>query len=96
MEENCKNISSIAQMQLSSGMSYVVQLNDGRFILIDGGENFDVDGERLYRYLVDKSQDENPVIACWLFTHGHKDHIFLAAEFMEVYKEKIKECDKDV
>ena len=80
---------TVAQMELSGGMSYVVQLENGKFILIDGGEHFEVDGERLYRYLCEKSQGEKPVIACWFFTHGHKDHLKLAAEFMYAYKNDV-------
>ena len=53
---------TVAQMELKQGMSYAIQLSDGRFIMIDGGEHFEVDGERLYRYLCEKSQDEKPVI----------------------------------
>ena len=80
---------TVAQIECKLGMLYAIQLNDGRFILIDGGKYFEEDSERLYRYLTEKSQTDRPVIACWLFTHGHSDHIQLASHFMEQYKEKI-------
>lgn len=86
--ENVKT--TVAQMEMKAGMSYVIQLDDGRFILIDGGEHFDVDGARVYRYLCEKAQGEKPVIAAWFFTHGHRDHVKLAARFMEEYKNDVE------
>lgn len=86
--ENVKT--SVAQLEVSAGMSYVIQLSDGRFIMIDGGEHFDADGERIFRYLREKAQGEKPVIAAWFFTHGHSDHIQLAARFMEEYENEVE------
>ena len=86
--ENVK--STVAQLEVSAGMAYAIQLSDGRFIMIDGGEHFDKDGERILRYLREKSQGEKPVIAAWFFTHGHSDHIYLAARFMEEYKNEVE------
>ena len=86
--ENVKT--TLAQIELKAGMAYVIQLDDGRFILIDGGEHFDADGARLYRYLCEKAQGEKPVIAAWFFTHGHRDHVKLAAYFMEEYKASVE------
>ena len=57
--------------------------------MIDGGKGFEADGRRLYRYLCEKTTHEKPVIACWFFTHGHGDHIKLAAEFMCAYKDDV-------
>ncbi len=86
--ENVKT--SVAQIELKAGMAYVIQLDDGRFIMVDGGEHFDVDGERVFRYLCEKAQGKKPVIAAWFFTHGHRDHIKLAARFMEEYKNDVE------
>lgn len=86
--ENVKT--SVAQLEVSAGMAYAIQLSDGRFIMIDGGEHFDVDGERILRYLREKAQGEKPVIAAWFFTHGHSDHIQLAARFMVEYKNEVE------
>ena len=77
--------STVAQIELKSGMAYVIQLDDGRFLLIDGGDKFGADGERLYKYLSEKAEGEKPVIAAWFFSHGHRDHIRLAYRFMEEY-----------
>lgn len=82
---------TVAQIKLmSGGMSYAIQLSDGKFILVDGGTSFDMDGARLYKYLFDRSGGEKPIIAAWLFTHGHIDHIALASKFMTEYKDCIR------
>lgn len=56
------------------GMSYVVRLSDGRFIVIDGGNNFEPDIDRLIHCLKTGSPHEKPIIACWIMTHEHGDH----------------------
>ncbi|MBO7762257.1 MAG: MBL fold metallo-hydrolase [Clostridia bacterium] len=83
--------STVAQIKLKSGgMSYAIRLSDGRFILIDGGTSFEADGAYLYEYLCSRTEGEKVVIAAWLFTHGHLDHVALAARFMTVYRESIR------
>ena len=89
------------------GMSYVIQLADGRFIIIDGG-NADsetmtlskVGGEwteneskmtedtaNLLKFLQEKSEGitEKPVIAAWIITHAHGDHMGLVNNFIKTY-----------
>ena len=82
---------SIAQMRFrGTGMAYAIRLSDGKFILVDGGMSFDKDGPYLYEYLRRRSGDEGIVIAAWLFTHGHVDHVALAARFMTEYRNSIR------
>ena len=79
-------IPTVTQMQLASGMSYVTQLPDGSFLIMDGGNYKSEDAQCLYEFLVDHSKEGNkPVIAAWMFTHPHHDHISLAAEFIREY-----------
>ncbi len=78
---------TVAQMQLviDGGMSYVIQLQDGRFIIIDGGEtifNYGQNRDTLWAYLTEKAMGEKPVIAVWFITHCHMDHIDLATAFL--------------
>ncbi|MBQ9801757.1 MAG: MBL fold metallo-hydrolase [Clostridia bacterium] len=58
-----------------NGMSYAIILPDGRYILFDGG--YTQDTERLYRFLADNNRhpDGKIVIAAWIFTHSHMDHL---------------------
>ena len=61
---------TLTQMELEDfGMSYVIRLSDGRFIIIDGGRNFESDRQKLLNHLKSNSPDERPVIAAWLLTH---------------------------
>ena len=95
------------------GMSYLLQLSDGRFIMIDGG-NADgtvtpavqnangswsvgekitaTDEKRLYdtmRAMLPAGQTK-PTIAVWFITHAHGDHILLATDFVNTYKNQIE------
>ncbi len=68
----------------SEGMSYLVRLSDGRFIVIDGGQaeaaNFESD--QLYALMTKQNKRETITIAAWIFTHPHGDHISAATEFL--------------
>ena len=65
------------------GNCYVMQLEDGSFIVQDGGHNNGGAENRLYNVLTDlhrRSTGSNPsksnpiVVAAWYLTHGHGDH----------------------
>ena len=81
----------ITQVHLEDfGMSYVIRLSDGRFIIFDGGCNFEPDRDRLFQCLKDGSpDDEKPVIAAWIMTHPHSDHYFCFFGFMEQYENEV-------
>lgn len=56
------------------GDSYVIQMKNGNFIMIDGGIELDT------RYLLDYletlvPEGQKPCIEAWFITHGHPDHI---------------------
>lgn len=76
--------SSIAQLGIAGlGMSYVIQLKDYSFIVIDGGTNADANVNILYQYLLDNTPvGEKPKIACWIFTHPDPDHIGAPAKLL--------------
>ena len=72
-EKNCRyfdyediSLKSVVPVQLTQltledfGMSYVIRLTDGRFIVIDGGREFEPDSERLYQCLKNGSSGQNP------------------------------------
>ena len=63
------------------GMSYVVILPDGRFLIFDGG--YEQDSERLYRFLCDNNRrpDKKIIIAGWVITHAHTDHYKCFVQF---------------
>lgn len=87
---------TIAQMRLTEGdqygsgggMSYVIQLADGKFIVVDGGINAEVNRTVLYEYLQSKATEAGmakPVIAMWIFSHVHDDHVGLAQKYFFSY-----------
>lgn len=80
----------ITQVHLEDfGMSYVVRLSDGRFILFDGGRQFEPDAESLYRCLKRGTNEEKPRIAAWIMTHPHSDHFHCFFAFMQAYAEDV-------
>ena len=74
------------------GMGYVYKLADGSFFIIDGGivktdaSTGISSAEWLYATLRDLADDpDNIVIAGWLLTHTHKDHL---GAFIDMAEEK--------
>ena len=72
------------------GMSYVIRLSDGRFIIIDGGADHDQDVEALMKCLKKSTPHEKPVIAAWILTHMHLDHYYCMIEFLDRYSQDVK------
>jgi len=102
-EENCRYFDfsapaatpsaapQITQLHLSDfGMSYILRLSDGRFILIDGGNRFEADADRLFEALSKNSPTKTPVIAAWIITHPHSDHYHCLFPFFERHGKKVK------
>ena len=66
------------------GMCYIITLEDGRFIIIDGGygdylageiKKEPRDSEIIYNYLkYNNKRDGGITVAAWIFTHPHADH----------------------
>ncbi len=82
---------SVTQLQMEkSGICHAVQLADGSFVLNDGGLAIASDIERLYAFLKEKSLEEKPRIALWMFSHPDCDHVHLATEFLTIYKDAIE------
>ena len=84
---------TVAQLQMRGGMAYVAQLNDGSFIVIDGGEAvtekcYQMNKKVLYNYLKARS-DGKIRIACWLITHFHSDHVDVAMRLLDECKDEI-------
>ena len=85
----------VTQLQLSNlkvdcGMSYVIRLCDGRFVLIDSAYDEYEETERLLEVL--KKQNtvfEKPVIAACIITHSHSDHLGALTRLMRDYKNEV-------
>ena len=74
----------------TAGMGYVIRLEDGSFIIVDGGYNTKTHAANIYNTLVKQNGGEdNIVIAAWIFTHAHNDHVGAFKAFTEDYANKV-------
>jgi hypothetical protein len=62
-----------------NGMSYVIKLADGSFMVFDGGDGRCID---LFMSAIESLADdkENITIAAWVITHIHNDHAYMLRE----------------
>jgi glyoxylase-like metal-dependent hydrolase (beta-lactamase superfamily II) len=73
------------------GMSYIMQLADGSFIIIDGGPANVKDEDNLLAYLKSLTPaGQKPVIAAWFITHAHPDHMALANRFLIRFYDQVE------
>lgn len=80
-----------ADINAAPGMSYIMQLADGSFIIIDGGPANDTDEKALFDYLSALTPaGQKPTIAAWFITHAHSDHMALANNFLATYHAQIE------
>lgn len=73
----------------SNGMSFVLLLEDGSFVIWDGG--YPRDAENLYCYLYDHSPfpDHRIIISAWILTHSHIDHYGCFKIFTRMFSEQV-------
>jgi len=63
---------------LGGGMTYLIRLRDGRFIVVDGGGEISPDGFfAAMGELHPKNEGEKFTVAAWVITHPHDDHVEL-------------------
>ena len=72
------------------GLSYIMRLDDGRFLIIDGGWRFEPDADKLMNYMRENSDDEKPCIAAWIMTHAHIDHYRCFLVFFDKYADCVE------
>ena len=71
-----------------NGMGYIFRLEDGSFIVFDGG--YRTDAEDLYNTLISLKLTKEIHIRAWVITHDHDDHYSAFREFSEKYADKVK------
>ena len=74
------------------GMCYIVTLEDGSFIIFDGGGRAGgIDHIRLYNLLkkINERPDGKIVIAAWILTHSHQDHYVVFYNFCLKYGKEV-------
>ena len=68
------------------GMSYLIRLSDGRFIMIDGGIGEHDEVEHLYSLMCEQNVlPDGPTIAAWFITHAHWDHFNAFSKFCRLF-----------
>ena len=86
---------SITQLKSKqiNGMGYVIQLEDGSFIIYDGGYRDTTDTEildELWGTLNDLTPDGNRIIIrAWIITHPHGDHYGTFVNFCNTYAKNV-------
>ena len=82
---------TVTQMELdykasSFGMCYIILLEDGTFIVFDGGYKGN-DPAKLYQTLnsLNPRTDGKIVISAWFLTHEHRDHFNVFRDFCKTY-----------
>ena len=70
-----------------NGMSYLIRLSDGRFIIVDGGFNESDyrEAQRLYALMQEQNVLDKITVAAWIITHPHRDHLGTASDFLRYY-----------
>lgn len=79
-----------------NGMCFIFRLEDGTFIIYDGGHKGEIESalprqnaKRIYEILKQYSPDPNNiVIKAWIITHGHDDHVNASRDFVSTYAAK--------
>ena len=74
------------------GMAYLIRLEDGTFVIIDGGDRIAANAELLYNTMREQlpAGVDDIVISAWIMTHGHHaDHSGVLKEFIFDYSDKV-------
>lgn len=73
------SINNIARVEGAGGwgMGMIFQIADGSFIIVDGALHTSQDQTALLNFMkkYKPAEHERPVVACWLWTHAHGDHV---------------------
>lgn len=80
---------------LQNGMSFIWQIPDGSFIIMDGGVTRHRDSKALYDFMYAYAPDKNNItVSAWIITHAHEDHHGTFVNFCQgpyINKVKIKQ-----
>lgn len=74
----------------NNGLGIIIRLDNGKFIIIDGGYQRNEDAALIMRTLKEQAKDpDNIEIAAWIFTHLHVDHVGAFINFTPLYHSKV-------
>ncbi len=76
--------------QEKNGMSFIIRTTTGSFILIDGGWSGVGEGKNILSILKEQNTSDGlPVVAAWILTHPHSDHIGGMSDIAAAYYDEI-------
>ena len=88
LEDNNEKVTDIQVTIVNSECTFLIRLEDGRFIVYDGGVTAST--EPLYKQIMaQKVNDGKPVIAAWFISHHHGDHVGGFMNFLSKYKSNV-------
>lgn len=79
----------LAYCQADCGMTYIIRLSDGRFVVIDGGYDEYEEADRLFDTLHSQNVREKITVAAWIITHPHGDHYLCFMKFWNKYGDRV-------
>ena len=74
-----------------TGMGYLIRLEDGTFVVIDGGHGLEYNAKLLYNTMIEQKPAEMDeiIITAWILTHAHGDHKGVFEYFRSNYADKV-------
>ena len=74
----------------TGGLLHIYRLEDGSFLIIDSGHDRDSLGDLIYDFLRKQAPDpDNIVIAAWIISHTHSDHVGGLINFAARYGSRV-------
>lgn len=88
----CDRYQTVTTVQLTTdGSFFIIRLVDGRFLVIDSNLNRPNPIELIYATLCEQNPlDGKPVVAAWMITHAHSDHVDALLALLEKYGDGIE------
>ena len=84
--QDVNKITTPMLIQFTSGCGYLIRLEDGSFIVFDGGLSTKTNYDNLYNSLNKYNvTGGRPLIRAWIFSHPHSDHLGGFFGFTENY-----------
>ena len=82
---------SVTLFGVGGALGCMLQLEDGSFVIVDGGNNTDADATGIYNKMSDLAPDPNKIIIrAWVITHAHSDHYGAFNNFSSKYASSSK------
>lgn len=70
----------------AGGLGFMMQLEDGSFVIVDGGHNTAAEASQIHKKMTELAPDpSNILIRAWVITHAHGDHYGAFVRFANTY-----------